>query len=93
MNLVAKEYCAARSDNDGVLILSEFAGAAPQLRAGAILVNPYDEIGVARALNEAIEMTRDERRRRMSRLRAGIRRNDILVWRDNFFAAMLTQAT
>jgi len=88
MNLVAKEYCAARSDNDGVLILSEFAGAAPQLRTGAILVNPYDEIGVAGALNRAMHMGRDERRTRMSRLRAGIRRNNILQWRDNFFAAM-----
>jgi trehalose 6-phosphate synthase len=88
MNLVAKEYCAARSDNDGVLILSEFAGAAPQLRTGAILVNPYDEIGVANALNQAIGMKREERRRRMSRLRAGIRRHDILLWRDNFFAAL-----
>jgi trehalose 6-phosphate synthase len=88
MNLVAKEYCAARSDNDGVVILSEFAGAAPQMRTGAILVNPYDEIGVAVALNRAIHMSRDERRKRMSRLRAGIRRHDILQWRDDFFAAL-----
>jgi trehalose 6-phosphate synthase len=88
MNLVAKEYCAARSDSDGVLVLSEFAGAAPQLRSGAILVNPYDEIGVGKALNQAIIMTRDERRTRMSRMRAGIRRHDILHWRDDFFAAM-----
>lgn len=88
MNLVAKEYCASRSDNDGVLILSEFAGAAPQLKSGAILVNPYDEIGVGSALNRAIHMTRSERRTRMSRLRAGIRRHDILHWRDDFFSAM-----
>ena len=88
MNLVAKEYCAARSDNDGVMVLSEFAGAAPQMRSGAILVNPYDEIGVAGALNRAIHMTREERRTRMSRMRAGIRRHDILQWRDDFFAAL-----
>jgi trehalose 6-phosphate synthase len=88
MNLVAKEYCAARSDNDGVLVLSEFAGAAPQLQSGAILVNPYDEIGVGSALNRAIHMTREERRTRMTRLRTGIRKHDILHWRDNFFAAM-----
>ena len=88
MNLVAKEYCAARTDNDGVLILSEFAGAAPQLQRGAILVNPYDEIGVANALNRAIHMPRDERRTRMSRLRGEIRRHDILRWRDDFFAAL-----
>jgi len=88
MNLVAKEYCASRSDSDGVLVLSEFAGAAPELGKGAVLVNPYDEIGVAEALNRSIHMTREERRRRMSRLRAGIRRHDILHWRDNFFAAL-----
>jgi trehalose 6-phosphate synthase/phosphatase len=88
MNLVSKEYCAARSDNDGVLLLSEFAGAAPQLRTGALLVNPYDEIGVAAALNHSFHMVRDERRKRMSRLRTSIRRSDILHWRDSFFAAL-----
>ena len=88
MNLVAKEYCAARTDNDGALVLSEFAGAAPQLQKGAILVNPYDEIGVANALDRAIHMTREERRTRMSKLRAEIRRHDILRWRDDFFAAL-----
>ena len=88
MNLVAKEYCAARSDNDGVLMLSEFAGAAPQLRTGALLVNPYDELGIAAALNRSFHMARDERRKRMSRLRTSIRRSDILRWRDNFFAAL-----
>jgi trehalose 6-phosphate synthase len=88
MNLVSKEYCAARSDNDGVLLLSEFAGAAPQLRTGALLVNPYDEIGVAAALNRSFHMDRAERRKRMSRLRTSIRRNDILHWRDSFFAGL-----
>ena len=88
MNLVSKEYCAARSDSDGVLLLSEFAGAAPQLRTGALLVNPYDEIGVAAALNRSFHMGRDERRKRMSRLRTSIRRSDILQWRDSFFAAL-----
>jgi trehalose 6-phosphate synthase/phosphatase len=91
MNLVAKEYCAARTDNDGLLILSEFAGAAPQLQRGAILVNPYDEIGVAEALNRSIHMTREERRNRMSKLRGEIRRHDILRWRDDFFAALSAQ--
>ncbi len=93
MNLVAKEYCAARTDSDGVLILSEFAGAASQLQRGAILVNPYDEIGVANALNRSIHMARDERRTRMSRLRGEIRRHDILRWRDDFFAALSTKAS
>jgi trehalose-6-phosphate synthase len=58
------------------------------LGTGAILVNPYDEIGVGSALNRAIHMSREERRTRMVRMRAGIRRHDILNWRDDFFAAM-----
>ncbi len=86
MNLVAKEYCASRVENNGVLILSEFAGAAPELRNGAILVNPYDERGVATALKDALEMPMEERRRRMLRMRNQIRGADILKWRDRFFA-------
>lgn len=87
MNLVSKEYCAARTDRDGVLILSEFAGAAPELRTGALLVNPYDELGVAATLARAFEMGPAERRKRMQRMRAHLRRHDILHWRDSFFAA------
>jgi trehalose 6-phosphate synthase len=88
MNLVSKEFCAARVDNDGVLILSEFAGAAPELRRGALLVNPYDEMGVAAALQRALTMEPIEQRRRMMRMRAWIRRHDILHWRDSFFEAL-----
>ena len=88
MNLVAKEYVASRTDNDGVLILSEFAGAAPELGRGALLVNPYDELGVAAALARALAMEPDEQRRRMLRMRAWVRRHDIMRWRDSFFAAL-----
>jgi trehalose 6-phosphate synthase/phosphatase len=88
MNLVCKEYCAARTENDGVLILSEFAGAAPELRRGALLVNPYDEIGIAEAINRALAMEPQEQRRRMLRMRTWVRRHDILHWRDSFFAAL-----
>ena len=88
MNLVAKEYCAARTDNDGVLILSEFAGAASELGRGALLVNPYDELGVAAALARALAMDPIEQRRRMLRMRTWIRRHDILHWRDSFFHAL-----
>ena len=88
MNLVAKEYCAAKTEVNGVLVLSEFAGAAPELRVGAILVNPNDELGVAAALKQALEMTPDERRRRMLRLRHQICQADILTWRDRFFRAL-----
>ena len=88
MNLVAKEYCAAKTEVNGVLVLSEFAGAAPELRVGAILVNPNDEVGVAAALKQALEMKPAERRRRMLRLRQQIRQADILTWRDRFFHAL-----
>ena len=88
MNLVSKEFCAARTENDGVLILSEFAGAAPELRRGALLVNPYDELGIAETLNRALTMEPQEQRRRMLRMRAWVRRHDILHWRDSFFAAL-----
>jgi trehalose 6-phosphate synthase len=88
MNLVAKEYCAAQTEANGVLVLSEFAGAAPELRLGAILVNPYDEVGVAAALKQALEMKPEGRRRRMLKLRQQIRQADIHVWRDRVFAAL-----
>lgn len=88
MNLVAKEYCASRLESDGVLILSEFAGAASELRGGAMLVNPYDESGVSTALKTALEMDVAARRRRMTRMRAQIRYADIIRWRDRFFAAL-----
>ena len=88
MNLVSKEYCASRTENDGVLILSEFAGAAPELQRGALLVNPYDELGIAEMLSRAVAMDPAEQRSRMMRMRVWIRRHDILHWRDSFFAAL-----
>jgi trehalose 6-phosphate synthase/phosphatase len=88
MNLVAKEYCAAHVDNSGVLILSEFAGAMPELRVGAIVVHPYDEVGIAEALRKALEMPDSERRKLMLRMRRQIRQFDILRWRDQIFEQM-----
>jgi trehalose 6-phosphate synthase len=87
MNLVAKEYCATNIKNDGVLILSEFAGAARQLYRDAILVNPYDIEGVANAIHRAYNMSLDERKARMRRLRNSIQRRDIYWWLDLFFRA------
>lgn len=84
MNLVAKEYCACRVNNDGVLILSEFAGAAFQLQRGAILVNPYHTRAVAEAIRAATHMPAAEQRNRMRKLRARIRRDNIYRWRDSF---------
>jgi alpha,alpha-trehalose-phosphate synthase [UDP-forming] len=86
MNLVAKEFCASRVDDDGVLVLSEFAGAATELKCGALLVNPYDTDGVATALYRALAMSTSEQRVRMQRMRELIRRNDIFRWFNSFCA-------
>jgi trehalose 6-phosphate synthase len=80
MNLVAKEYCASSADGNGVLILSEFAGAAEQLGEHALLVNPYDREAISDAINQAFHMPQPERQRRMRLLQAEIRRNDVHRW-------------
>ena len=85
MNLVAKEFCAASIDNNGVLILSEFAGAAGQLRKGALMVNPFDLEHTADAIYSAFKMAPEERRRRMKMLRSDVRRNDVRRWVAKFF--------
>jgi trehalose 6-phosphate synthase len=79
MNLVAKEYVASRVDEDGVLLLSEFAGAAHELSA-AVLVNPYDIDGVALAMRQAIELEPAERLRRMREMRNTVREHDLEAW-------------
>lgn len=80
MNLVAKEYCASSVDGNGVLILSEFAGAADQLGNRVLLVNPYDREAVAHAIHLAFHMPAGERTRRMRLLQADIRRFDVHRW-------------
>lgn len=92
MNLVAKEYCAAKVDAPGVLILSEFAGAADQLQAGALLVNPYDIEGMAAAIRRAITMPEEERTARMALLRDVVREQDIFWWVRLFFRAALEES-
>jgi trehalose 6-phosphate synthase len=89
MNLVAKEFCACQVDGCGVLILSEFAGAAAQLQTGALLVNPHDIEGMADALRQACTMSGEERRRRMDAMRANVREQDIFWWVDNYLQAAL----
>jgi trehalose 6-phosphate synthase len=86
MNLVAKEYCAC-SLEDGVLILSEFAGAAPQLQPDALLVNPNDVEGVADTIAHAWAMHPEQRRIRMQNLRRSIREQDVFWWVDTFLHA------
>jgi len=91
MNLVAKEYCAANVDRDGILVLSEFAGAASQLHTNSLLVNPYDIEGVAEAIHQAHDMSTDERRRRMHGLRKSVARRDVFWWVDSFLQAAFTR--
>ena len=92
MNLVCKEYCASRRSDDGVLILSEFAGAAAELDGAALLVNPYDVEGVAATLDRALKMDAREQRTRMRRLRRVVREHDIFHWVDAFLEAAVARS-
>jgi len=87
MNLVAKEFVACRSDDSGILVLSEFAGAARELRQ-AVQVNPFDIDGVASAIEGALRMDQAEARRRMRPLRRTVRRNDVYRWAADFLGAL-----
>ena len=91
MNLVAKEYCTCSIEEDCVLILSEFAGAAAELAQGALVVNPHDIEGVAEALRAAYVMPASERAARMRRLRRAIRRHDVFDWVDSYLRAAITK--
>ena len=79
MNLVAKEYVASRFDEDGVLILSPFTGAAHEL-TDALIVNPYATEHFADAILEAVEMPYEKRRTRMIRMRSTVREDNIYKW-------------
>ena len=89
MNLVAKEFIASRVDDDGVLVLSEFTGAAAQLTE-ALLVNPYDVDGMAATVYRALTMSREERRRRMRALRATVTSQDATWWAGTFLSDLRT---
>src|SRR5438874_2413023 len=90
MNLVAKEYCACRIDEDGVLVLSQFAGAATQLKPDALLVNPYDVEQMADTILKAFRMSGSERGRRMKRMRRLVRKENVFWWVDSFLKAGAT---
>ena len=83
MNLVAKEFLASRVDDDGVLVLSEFAGAAAEL-AEAVVVNPYDVDAVAETIRRALQMPREERHRRMRPMRRRVIEHDVHAWAKAF---------
>jgi trehalose 6-phosphate synthase len=79
MNLVAKEFVAARDDEDGVLILSTFAGASRELPE-AVLINPFDVTETANAMEIAMRMGREERRSRMNLMRRTVKENNVYRW-------------
>jgi trehalose 6-phosphate synthase len=84
MNLVAKEFVAAQTEEDpGVLVLSRFAGAAEELDA-ALLVNPYDVEGTAEALGRGLDMPLAERQERWKAMLATLKRNDVFHWSSSF---------
>ncbi|MBI4060574.1 MAG: trehalose-6-phosphate synthase [Elusimicrobia bacterium] len=87
MNLVAKEFVAAREDDDGALVLSRFAGASREL-ADALIVNPYDIDQAAEAIRYALEMPAEERRTRMRRLRETVKENNIYRWAGNLITEL-----
>ena len=87
MNLVAKEYVACRHDNGGALVLSEFAGAALELK-DALLVNPHDTDGVKDRLYSALTLDRDEGRRRMRAMRRQVMSHDVDRWARSFLDAL-----
>ncbi|MFT5729509.1 MAG: trehalose 6-phosphate synthase/phosphatase [Desulforhopalus sp.] len=87
MNLIAKEYCASNVDENGVLILSEFAGAAQQFYQDAILVNPYDFEGTTTAISKAFNMSLQERKKRMRNLRQNVQSQDVFWWLSSFLNA------
>lgn len=88
MNLVAKEFVASRFDEDGVLILSPFTGAAREL-TDVVLANPYATDELAEAIREAIEMPLRERRRRMRRMRSVVEENNIYKWAEDITLNLL----
>jgi trehalose 6-phosphate synthase len=87
MNLVAKEFVAARDDEDGVLVLSELAGAAQELQ-DALIINPYDVDGFAAALMRAIDMQREERRVRMRALRRVVAGRNVFGWASDILEGL-----
>jgi trehalose-6-phosphate synthase len=87
MNLVAKEFVAARIDEGGVLVLSEMTGAAQEL-TDALIINPYDIDGFARAIQAAIDMPAEERRRRMRAMRRVVAGHDVFLWASDILEGL-----
>jgi trehalose 6-phosphate synthase len=92
MNLVAKEFVASHVGDDGVLILSEFAGAAEELTE-ALLVNPYNADEIAERLRQAVEMAADEKARRLHKMREQVHAHNLERWSESFLAELAPEAT
>lgn len=91
MNLVAKEYVASNANEDGVVVLSEFVGAAAEMRHDALLVNPYDREGVSKSIHQALIMPQEERHLRMQSLREGVRKENVYKWASSILSEIVTQ--
>ena len=87
MNLVSKEYVACKADGDGVLVLSEFAGAAAEM-GEALLINPFDEERTAATVERALGLDEQERRQRMMTLHHRVLRNNVFRWGERFLTTM-----
>jgi trehalose-6-phosphate synthase len=87
MNLVAKEFVAARDDEHGVLVLSALAGAAQELE-DALIINPYDVDAFAAALMQAIDMTGDEQVRRMRAMRKVVAGRNVFNWASDILEGL-----
>jgi trehalose 6-phosphate synthase len=90
MNLVAKEFVSSRIRNTGVLVLSEFAGAAHEL-VDAVMVNPHDIDGMKEAIMQAITMSRNEKTDRMKRLRAVVAGHTVHDWAEQFISRLIPE--
>ena len=88
MNLVAKEFAAARPDLGGSLILSQFTGAAREL-TDALLVNPYDTESFADAIHHAMEMPQEEKEKRMQKMREIVGQNNIYRWAGKVLSQLM----
>jgi trehalose 6-phosphate synthase/phosphatase len=87
MNLVAKEYVACKAEGDGVLVLSEFAGAAAEM-GEALLINPFDQERTVATIKRALAIDEQERRLRMTALHKRVLRNNVFRWGERFLAAL-----
>lgn len=87
MNLVSKEFLAAKEDNKGVLIISELTGSASELTE-AIIINPYDREGVSDAIYEALTMPEEEQRKRLRVMQERVRKNNAIAWAESFIGEL-----